>query len=226
MDLNTYLAQLRENLTNAAELGGPQTASTAQALAKATEQANRLVLFHALSDFASEVNSTLTDQQIHVTLADGDVHVNVRDVTVPSPADEHPTFEDITGDISRVTLRLVDQIKEKAEEAASQNGVSLNSWVSQAVKSALRDNWHGYAAGGHKSWGGEWTAGARHTSSAHEPTTPSTAAKSATDVTTPASGGPANSKGSASDSTSEPTSPPTTADHREPDSPPAAGTED
>ncbi|MFD4183521.1 toxin-antitoxin system HicB family antitoxin, partial [Rhodococcus sp. NPDC058514] len=30
-------------------------------------------------------------------------------------------------------------VKSRAEEAASQNGVSLNSWVSQAVQGALRD---------------------------------------------------------------------------------------
>ena len=48
-------------------------------------------------------------------------------------------LEDVTGDISRVTLRLVDQIKSRAEEAALQDGMSLNSWVSQAVQGALRD---------------------------------------------------------------------------------------
>ena len=30
-------------------------------------------------------------------------------------------------------------MKERAEEAASTNGVSLNSWLSQAVQGALRD---------------------------------------------------------------------------------------
>jgi predicted HicB family RNase H-like nuclease len=34
---------------------------------------------------------------------------------------------------------MMEQIKARAEEAANQNGVSLNSWVSQAVQGALRD---------------------------------------------------------------------------------------
>ncbi len=51
------------------------------------------------------------------------------------------------GDISRMTLRLVDQIKGQAERAAAAQGVSLNSWVAQAVQGALRDagragSWH------------------------------------------------------------------------------------
>jgi HicB family len=41
------------------------------------------------------------------------------------------------GDISRVTLRLVEQMKNQAERAAAEQGVSLNSWVAQAVQGAL-----------------------------------------------------------------------------------------
>ncbi|MFP5071007.1 toxin-antitoxin system HicB family antitoxin [Pseudonocardia nantongensis] len=41
------------------------------------------------------------------------------------------------GDISRVTLRIVEQIKAQAERAAQSQGVSLNTWVSQAVQGAL-----------------------------------------------------------------------------------------
>jgi HicB family len=41
------------------------------------------------------------------------------------------------GDISRVTLRLVEQMKNQAERAAAEQGMSLNSWVAQAVQGAL-----------------------------------------------------------------------------------------
>jgi hypothetical protein len=37
-----------------------------------------------------------------------------------------------------MTLRLIDQVKTQAERAAAEQGVSLNTWVSQAVASALR----------------------------------------------------------------------------------------
>ena len=54
-------------------------------------------------------------------------------------AEDYPTMDDVTGEMRRVTLRVVEQVKERAEEAASMNGVSLNSWLSQAVQGALRD---------------------------------------------------------------------------------------
>jgi hypothetical protein len=37
-----------------------------------------------------------------------------------------------------MTLRLIDQLKAQAERAAAEQGVSLNTWVSQAVAGALR----------------------------------------------------------------------------------------
>jgi hypothetical protein len=45
---------------------------------------------------------------------------------------------DASGDIRRMTLRLIDQLKAQAERAAAQQGVSLNTWISQAVAGALR----------------------------------------------------------------------------------------
>ena len=65
------------------------------------------------------------------------------------------------GDISRMTLRLVDQIKGQAERAAASQGMSLNSWIAQAVQGALHDKQRGGGWGG--GWGGRdggWGAAA------------------------------------------------------------------
>jgi hypothetical protein len=56
-----------------------------------------------------------------------------------------------TGDISRITLRLVEQIKGQAEQAAASQGVSLNSWVAQAVQGALSGQRN---RGSRGPWGG------------------------------------------------------------------------
>lgn len=53
------------------------------------------------------------------------------------PAAGGSPFSGDAGDISRVTLRIVEQIKAQAERAAQSQGVSLNTWVSQAVQGAL-----------------------------------------------------------------------------------------
>ncbi|WP_227980943.1 hypothetical protein [Nocardia spumae] len=136
MDLNKYTARLHDDLIAAAALGDEKTRATAAALAAATENSLRLTLLAALSDLAGEVNATLEDRTVHVSLSGTDAVVEVR----RNPADDqHPTFEEMTGDISRVTLRMVENLKARAEEAATQSGQSLNSWLAGAVQGALRD---------------------------------------------------------------------------------------
>ncbi|MCP9624056.1 hypothetical protein FOH10_20185 [Nocardia otitidiscaviarum] len=136
MDLNKYTARLREDLIAAAALGDEKTQATAAALAAATENSARLTLLAALSDLATEISTTLGDRTVHVSVDGTDAHVDVRKTASDA---EQPSFEEVTGDISRVTLRLVEQIKSRAEEAAAQSGQSLNSWLSTAVQGALRD---------------------------------------------------------------------------------------
>ncbi|WP_327100939.1 toxin-antitoxin system HicB family antitoxin [Nocardia vinacea] len=142
MDLNKYTAQLREDLIAAAALGDEKTQATAAALAAATESSARLALLAALSDLAAEVSAELGDRTVHVSVDGTDATVDVR--KNPAAENEHPTFEEMTGDISRVTLRMVEQLKAKAEEAAAASGVSLNSWLSNAVSGAVRDQMRGY----------------------------------------------------------------------------------
>ncbi|AOW92421.1 hypothetical protein BFN03_06085 [Rhodococcus sp. WMMA185] len=152
MNLDNYVSKLRDDLTSAAALGDEQTRATATALAAAVESATRMLLLSALTEFAGEVSNELGNRTVGVRLDGTEVAVEVhRKAAEPEPEPEPRSdrtsttddlgavFDDATGDISRVTLRLMDQIKSKAEEAASQNGVSLNSWVSQAVKGALED---------------------------------------------------------------------------------------
>ncbi|WP_280465902.1 hypothetical protein [Nocardia brasiliensis] len=142
MDLNKYTARLRTDLIAAAALGDEKTQATAAALAAATESSARLVLLAALSDLAAEISTELGDRSVHLSFDGTDAKVDLRKT---SSADEHPSFEEMTGDISRVTLRLVEQMKSRAEEAAAQSGQSLNSWLSSAVSGALRDQMRGYS---------------------------------------------------------------------------------
>src|SRR6185503_2081238 len=116
MDLSTYVTQLREDLASAAAAGDEQTQRTGALLGAAIEPAARLALMNALADLAAEVTEALGDRVVEVRL-DG------RDV--------------------RVTLRLVEQIKNQAEQAAANQGMSLNSWVAQAVQGALAGHQHG-----------------------------------------------------------------------------------
>ena len=150
MDLTPYISQLREDLTAAASAGDEQTRRTAAALGVALEPAARLAFMNALSDLAAEVTAALDDRVVEVRLDGRDVRIAVSSPSEPhttgSRADGPPPpfeptaapFGDAGGDIRRMTLRLIDQLKTQAERAAAEQGVSLNAWVSQAVAGALR----------------------------------------------------------------------------------------
>ncbi len=160
MDLTPYINQLREDLTAAASAGDDQTRHTAAVLGAALEPAARLAIMTALSDLAAEVTATLDDRVVEVRLDGRDVRVAVSSpsdgepratgshipdfhaagphVEGPPPEPGLPPFGDAGGDIRRMTLRLIDQVKAQAERAAAEQGVSLNTWVSQAVSGALR----------------------------------------------------------------------------------------
>lgn len=157
MDLMPYVSQLRDDLTAAASAGDEQTRHTAAVLGVAVESAARLAIMNALADLAAEVTAALEDRVVEVRLDGRDVRVAVSSPSEagarsagswaggPSadglPPHTEPganPFGDAGGDIRRMTLRLIDQLKAQAERAAAEQGVSLNTWVSQAVAGALR----------------------------------------------------------------------------------------
>lgn len=175
MDLNTYLEELRGALRAATAAADEDTRGTAGLLGAAIEPAARLMLLNALSDLAAEVTAALGDRTVEVRLDGRDVRVAVSpaadDAAADEPAQDAGTpreewagrgfgrafggfggFGPDGGDISRVTLRLVEQMKNQAERAAAEQGMSLNSWVSQAVQGALS---------GHGPWDQQGRSGKR-----------------------------------------------------------------
>lgn len=172
MDLSPYINQLRDDLTAAASTGDEHTRQTAAMLSGAIEPAARLALMNALSDLAAEATTHLDGPVVEVRLDGRDINVVVtgatdtepgpaEDPTSARPGDAGPGGPGLGGggDISRITLRLLDEIKGQAEEAASTQGVSLNTWVAQAVQGAL----HGRQGGpwAQRSGHGPWNSGGR-----------------------------------------------------------------
>lgn len=163
MDLTPYIATLREDLTTAAAAGDDQTRRTAAVLSAALEPAVRLALMNALSDLAAEVTASLDDHVVSLRLDGRDVNVVV--TATSSPADEPVADDDSpsaafdpNGDISRITVRLMEELKAKAEQAASAQGQSLNAFVAQAVQGALSNQRRGGHGRG-RNRGGQWWDG-------------------------------------------------------------------
>ncbi|HEV3356118.1 MAG TPA: toxin-antitoxin system HicB family antitoxin [Pseudonocardiaceae bacterium] len=164
MELNQYISTLRETLTAAASAGDEQTRRTAGMLSAALEPAARLAIMNALADLAAEVTASLDDRIVDVRLDGQDVRVVVTNTATEEPEEppaEPPPMFDADGDISRITVRLLEQLKGKAEEAAASQGMSLNSFVSQAVQGALYNRGGGWPGGGGGPWGagGPWGQG-------------------------------------------------------------------
>lgn len=157
MDLQPYLNHLREDLNATASAGDDATKRAAALLTAAIEPAARLALMNALSDLAAEVTASLEDNVVEVRLDGRDVRVVVsggrsegaRKEPPPPPPPPNPG-----GDISRMTLRLFEELKGKAEQAAAEQGVSLNTFIQQAVQGAL----HGKHGGWGSSWGSAWSS--------------------------------------------------------------------
>jgi hypothetical protein len=160
MDLTPYVTTLRDDLRAAAAAGDEDTQRIATVLAAALEPAARLAIMNALSDLAAEVTAALEDRVVELRLDGRDVRVTVTghpaEPAAPPPPPPPPFGPDFGGDVSRITLRLFEEIKTQAERAAAAQGVSLNSWLSQAVQGALQnsgfrdwsDSRHGERPGG------------------------------------------------------------------------------
>jgi hypothetical protein len=149
MDITPYVESLRYDLAAAAEAGGPEAKAAAERLALALDPAMRLALMDALSQAAAEITSELPAGSIDVRLRGREPEFVVDVPTAPMPAPAAPTppappsAEDAEeaedGALARITLRIPESVKYKAEELAAKGGHSLNSWIVNVVRAATRE---------------------------------------------------------------------------------------
>lgn len=143
MELNRYVDELRDQLLIAAEAGGDDARVLADRLTAPLESSVRLMLLEVLSDAANEIT---------LELAPGSVELRVRGrepelvVTPPPPVTvmssmtspdviREPTEPD-DGGTARITLRLPESLKQRIEDAAGRQSISVNSWLVRAVTAA------------------------------------------------------------------------------------------
>ena len=151
MDITPYVESLRHDLTAAAEAGGPEARAAAERLALALDPAVRLALMDALSQAAAEITAELPAGSVDVRLKgrEPQLVVDVPAVPMPpaapAPGAPMPPTEDADeededdGAVARLTLRIPESVKSKAEELAAKSGHSLNSWLVNVVRSATRE---------------------------------------------------------------------------------------
>ena len=146
MELTPYVDRLRSDLVTAAEAAGPEARSVAERLTLALDSAVRMTVLEALSDAAAEVTQQLSGAAVDVRLKGRDPQFAVtftepetdetRAMPTEEPADEADEDE---GSVARITVRLPESVKARAEEVATARGQSLNAWIVQALRLATRE---------------------------------------------------------------------------------------
>ena len=146
MDITPYVESLRRDLLAAAEGAGEEARQTVERLAFAIEPAARLAMMEAISQAAAEITAEMPTGGVDVRLQgrDLDFLVDVAPAAVPAPAALTPAAttdepEDYGG-VARLTLRIPESVKARAEELAARSGHSLNTWLVNVVRHATRES--------------------------------------------------------------------------------------
>ena len=146
MDLDRYVFELQTQLAAASESRDTDERAVAEQLSAALDAAVRLMLLEVLSDVASEITREIAPGSVDVVLRGRDPHLVV---SRPSASDSPDPFvpevevpaEPLDDTVtSRTTLRLPDRLKARVEQAAAEEGVSVNSWFVRAIAAALEPN--------------------------------------------------------------------------------------
>ncbi len=141
MDLAPYLSALRSQLDAAADLGDPEARDLAERLTSAMESAFRLALLDALSVAAAEITQELAPGSVELRLRGREPEF----VVVPpvlevvdhaADEDSSPVWDD-DSPMTRINLRLGQDLKDRVEESARREGTSVNAWLVRAAGAAL-----------------------------------------------------------------------------------------
>ena len=146
MDITPYVEGLRRDLVAAAEAGGPEIKHAAERLALSLDPSVRLALMEAISQAASEITTEMRSGGVDVRLngRELDFVVETAPVSAPTPptppAPPTPEEAEEEGGMARITLRIPESVKGRAEELAARSGHSLNTWLVNIVRAATREN--------------------------------------------------------------------------------------
>jgi hypothetical protein len=150
VDITGYVEHLRADLVAVAASGGDAMVDAAERLATSLDAAIRMALLEALSDAAGEITAALDGTTVEVRLRgrDPDLVVTVHEPTPAAgasapfpgaalPPPTAPAADEPDDDVvARITLRIPESLKQRAEAAATSVRQSLNTWLVDAVRAA------------------------------------------------------------------------------------------
>jgi hypothetical protein len=159
MNLQGYVEDIHRQLVVAAEAGGEEARALAERLVAPLDAAIRLALQDVLAAAAEEITCELAPGSVELRLRGRDpefvvtpppVDMSVEDLpegddrrepnsrgAVATGVEPPGSVEADEGAVSRVNLRMPDQLKARIEQAAGGEGLSVNSWLVRAATAAL-----------------------------------------------------------------------------------------
>jgi hypothetical protein len=142
MNLNPYVDDIRRHLMAVAEAGGEESRAVAERLVAPLESALLLTLQHALSAAAEEITCELAPGSVEVRLRGHEPEFVVtpppgEPASEDAPAPPPPAINADDGALWRINVRMPDGLKPSIEQAARDDGVSVNAWLVRAAATAL-----------------------------------------------------------------------------------------
>ena len=128
MEIDPYVQALREDLARVAALGDESTARAAELLSLALEVSLGRRLQEALAEAALELSGQLDHGRVEVRIAGSDPELVFVSDAQAQPADTADEAFD-----ARITLRLPESLKTRLDAAAAAAGLSVNTWLVQAL---------------------------------------------------------------------------------------------
>jgi predicted DNA binding CopG/RHH family protein len=145
MDLRPYIESIHQQLAETAEAGGDEARALAERLAAPLDAAIRLALQDALGAAAAEITVELAPGSVELRLRGRNPEFVVTSAPVEQPVDDFSgaspaslgSADTDEGGTSRINLRMPEHLKTRVEEAASSEGLSVNTWLVRAASSTL-----------------------------------------------------------------------------------------
>ncbi len=150
MNLDSYSESVRRQLESAAEAGGDEARALAGRLVTLLEAAIRLAVQDALSAAAEEITLELAPGSVELRLHGRELEFVV-DLPPAERSEEPAETQSVTAsswrartgaegdevEISRINLRLPEHVKSRVEQAAAEEGMSVNAWLVRATVAAV-----------------------------------------------------------------------------------------
>jgi hypothetical protein len=150
MEIDRYVDEVRRQVQVSAQAGGDEAVALADRLTAPVESALRLAILEALSAAAEEITLEMAPGSVELRLRGREPEFVVSLPEVASEDEGEPEGslppgwrpkgsgdEAADAAVSRINLRLPEELKSRVEQAAEGEGLSVNSWLVRAVSLAV-----------------------------------------------------------------------------------------